>query len=62
LLIHVGALHFTPTQIMLRVEPIEPEAWIRIVAVAATILVAIELHKLVRRDHRRAGRRSLATG
>ena len=62
LLIHVGALHFTPTQIMLRVEPIEPEAWIRIVAVAATILVAIELHKLIRRDHRRAGRRSLATG
>jgi Ca2+-transporting ATPase len=50
LLIHVGALYFAPTQLVLRVEPIEMEAWSRIVVVAATIVVAIELHKLVRRD------------
>ncbi|HUE89865.1 MAG TPA: HAD-IC family P-type ATPase [Vicinamibacterales bacterium] len=56
LLIHLGALHFRPTQIMLRVEPLEIDAWLRIVAVALTIIVAIELHKLVRRDRRRAAR------
>jgi magnesium-transporting ATPase (P-type) len=57
LLIHVGALYFAPMQLVLRVEPIEMEAWGRIVAVAATIVVAIELHKLLRRD-----RRSVRTG
>jgi Ca2+-transporting ATPase len=52
LLIHVGALYFSPAQLILRIEPIEMEAWVRIVAVAATIVVAIEVHKVVRRDSR----------
>ena len=52
LLIHVGALHFSPTQLVLRIEPIEMAAWGRIVAVAATIVVAIEVHRIVRRDRR----------
>lgn len=50
LLIHSGAMDVGLTLIMLRVEPLEPHAWLRTVAVAATIIVAIELHKLVRRD------------
>jgi len=52
LLIHVSALYFEPTQLVLRVEPIELEAWGRIVAVASTIILAIEIHKLFRRDRR----------
>jgi magnesium-transporting ATPase (P-type) len=56
-LMHIGAMHFGLTQIMLRVEPLEPDAWLRMVAVAATIIVAIELHKLVRRDDRAFTRR-----
>jgi cation-transporting ATPase F len=52
LIIHVGALYFSPTQLVLRIEFIEMEAWGRIVAVAATIVVAIEVHKMVRRDRR----------
>jgi Ca2+-transporting ATPase len=52
LLIHVGALYFPPAQLVLRIEPIEMAAWGRIVAVAATIVVAIEVHKIVRRDSR----------
>jgi magnesium-transporting ATPase (P-type) len=52
LLIHVGALNFAPTQLVLRIEPIGIDAWVRIGAVAATIVVAIEIHKLVRRDTR----------
>lgn len=32
--VHVAALYFSPTQYILRVEPIELAAWVRIVAVA----------------------------
>jgi magnesium-transporting ATPase (P-type) len=49
LAIHVASLYLSPTQYILRVEPIEAAAWIRIVAVAASILVVMELHKLIRR-------------
>jgi magnesium-transporting ATPase (P-type) len=49
LAVHVGALHFPPTQFVLRVEPLDAAAWVRIVAVSATILVAIEIHKVLRR-------------
>jgi Ca2+-transporting ATPase len=52
LLIHVGALYFPSTQLILRVEPIGIDVWVRIVAVASTILLAIEIHKLIRRDTR----------
>jgi magnesium-transporting ATPase (P-type) len=48
--IHVAALYFPPTQFLLRVEPIEPGAWLRIVVVATSILLAMEIHKRLRRD------------
>ena len=47
--VHVGALYAPWTQFVLRVEPIGLDAWARIVAVAASILVVIELDKLLRR-------------
>jgi calcium-translocating P-type ATPase len=47
--IHVAALYVPATQFVLRVEPIEAAAWLRIIAVASTILVAMEAHKLLRR-------------
>jgi hypothetical protein len=37
------------TQTILRVEPIELDVWVRMAGVAASIIVAIEIHKLVRR-------------
>ncbi|MCS6803109.1 MAG: HAD-IC family P-type ATPase [Chloroflexota bacterium] len=49
LLIHIAALYFPPTQFVLRVEPISLDAWLRIIPVAATIIVAMEIHKLIRR-------------
>jgi calcium-translocating P-type ATPase len=51
-LLHVGALYFGPAQFVLRVEPLELEAWPRIILVASTIIVAIEIHKLIRRRTR----------
>lgn len=50
--IHIGALYFPPTQYVLRVEPIGLGAWLRIVVIATSILVAMEIHKALR------GRRS----
>ena len=57
--IHVAALYLPMTQYVLRVEPIGLGAWIRIVVVATSILVAMELHKALRgsaggrlREHR----------
>jgi Ca2+-transporting ATPase len=52
LAVHVAALYLAPTQYILRVEPIGLEAWVRIVLVASTVIVAVELHKLIRRDWR----------
>ncbi len=47
--VHLVALYLPATQYILRVEPIEFDSWLRIVAIGSTILVAIELHKLLRR-------------
>ena len=52
--IHIAALYLPPTQYVLRVEPIELGAWLRIVAIATSILVAMEVHKALRRP---SGRR-----
>jgi Ca2+-transporting ATPase len=52
--IHAGALYVPATQIILRVEPIGIDAWVRMVAVGASIIVAIEIHKLIRRGDRPA--------
>ena len=49
LAVHIGALYLGPTQYVLRVEPLDLADWARIVPVAATVIVAVELHKLLRR-------------
>jgi calcium-translocating P-type ATPase len=52
--VHVGALYLGPTQFVLRVVPLTDwEMWARIVAVAGSIIVAVELHKLLRRPRAR---------
>ena len=47
--IHVAALNLSFTQFVLRVEPLVPSSWFRLVAVAFSVLVVVELHKWVRR-------------
>jgi magnesium-transporting ATPase (P-type) len=47
--VHVAALYLPPTQYVLRVEPLDAAVWMRMVAVATSIIVAVELHKLIRR-------------
>jgi len=43
--IHIGAMHLSPTQFLLGLEPVAPEAGLRILVVAATVIVPAELHK-----------------
>lgn len=43
-----------PTRYVLRVEPIEPAAWARIVLVATAVLVVVEADKAIRRRRPRA--------
>jgi Ca2+-transporting ATPase len=47
--VHIGSLYFAPTQFILRVEPLDLETWMRLVPLAATIIVAMEIHKAIRR-------------
>jgi magnesium-transporting ATPase (P-type) len=57
LALHVAALYLPFTQFVLRVEPLDLETWVRMVAVAASIIVVVEIHKLLRGPGRRFGAR-----
>ncbi|WP_304451113.1 HAD-IC family P-type ATPase [Nocardiopsis sp. YSL2] len=56
LALHAAALYFPPTRFVLRVEPLPLEYWPVMVAVAASVLVAVEAEKALRRWAGRAGR------
>jgi len=53
LLVHIGALHFGPTQFVLRVEPIALVDWAWMFLVAATIVLVVEAHKHFRNESMR---------
>ncbi len=48
LTVHTLALYLPFTQFVLRVEPIGLESWVRMVVVALSVVVVVELHKWVR--------------
>lgn len=52
LAIHIASLYLPLTQYVLRVEPLPLEAWLRMLPVAATVIIAVELHKLLVRSGR----------
>lgn len=51
--VHALALMWPPTQYLLSVEPLDMAAWIRLVPVAALVLVAVECDKALRRRRSR---------
>ncbi|GIU95370.1 MAG: ATPase [Gaiellaceae bacterium] len=53
LAIQVVALHLPATQYLLRVEPLDPAIWVEMILVASSVVLAVELHKLIVR--RRSG-------
>ncbi|MEX0658514.1 MAG: HAD-IC family P-type ATPase [Egibacteraceae bacterium] len=48
--IHVAAMHWGPTQLVLRIEPLDQRTWLRMLPVAATVVVVSELHKKLRAE------------
>ncbi len=46
--LHVGAMHFGPAQYVLRIEPLDAATWLKMIGVAASVIVVVELHKLLR--------------
>ena len=60
--LHVAALSLPPTQAVLRVEALDVTTWARIAAVASLVIVAVEVHKRLRRPaDRQDGRTKVPT-
>jgi Ca2+-transporting ATPase len=49
LAIHFGAMYFPPTQFLLRVEPLTLQTWGRLIMVALSAFIVVEIDKLLRR-------------
>lgn len=49
LAIHVGAMYFPPTQFVLRLEPLTLETWSHLTMIAISVVVVMEIDKLIRR-------------
>ncbi|MCS7207798.1 MAG: HAD-IC family P-type ATPase [Dehalococcoidia bacterium] len=47
--LHIGAMHFGPTQFVLGLQPLSLESWLRILPVAVSVVLVVEVHKLLRR-------------
>jgi magnesium-transporting ATPase (P-type) len=56
LLLAAAALYLPVTQYVLRLEPLDVATWLEMAAVASSVIVAVELHKLVVRRRARAAR------
>jgi Ca2+-transporting ATPase len=46
--VHFGGMYFQPTQLLIRLEPLALDTWIRIIVVSLSVIVVVELHKLFR--------------
>jgi Ca2+-transporting ATPase len=49
LALHVAALHWAPTQALLRIAPFSSEGWLRMIGVALVVVAVSEAHKWARR-------------
>jgi len=49
LAVHIGAMYFPPTQFVLRLEPLTLETWSHLTMIAISVVVVVEIDKLIRR-------------
>jgi magnesium-transporting ATPase (P-type) len=47
MLIHIAMMHLPVGQTLLEAEPVKPSVWLALLGCALTVIVAIEIHKLV---------------
>jgi cation-transporting P-type ATPase F len=62
LAVHLGAMYFGPTQFLLGLQPLTRETWLAIIIAAPSVLVLVELHKLLRSDRWEPGRATSGSG
>ena len=48
-LIHIGAMYTPGISDVLRIQPVSPQHWLQLLGLAASVLLAMELHKWLRR-------------
>ncbi len=48
-LVHIGAMYTPWISDVLRIQPVSPQHWLELLGFALTVLVAMELHKVIRR-------------
>jgi hypothetical protein len=48
-LVHIGAMYIPWIRDVLHIQPVSFEHWLELLGLAFTVLVAMELHKLIRR-------------
>jgi magnesium-transporting ATPase (P-type) len=48
-LVHIGAMYTPWLSEVLRIQPIAPQHWLELLGLALTVLVVMELHKVIRR-------------
>ena len=48
-LVHIGAMYTPWISDVLRIQPVSPQHWLELLALALTVLVVMELHKVFRR-------------
>jgi Ca2+-transporting ATPase len=53
--VHIGAMYTPGLRDVLRVQPVSPEHWAELFGLALVLLVALEMHKALRRRSMRAG-------
>lgn len=58
---HVLAMWLPPTQALLSVEPLDAPTWLRTIAVAASLIIGVELHKRLRGSSYGSSRQVVAT-
>ncbi|TAK34586.1 MAG: HAD family hydrolase [Chloroflexota bacterium] len=57
--LHILAMYWAPLQLVLRFEPLPLETWLTLTAVAASVLVVVEIEKAIRHRLRAASKRSV---
>jgi magnesium-transporting ATPase (P-type) len=48
-LVHIAAMYTPWLSDVLRIQPVSPQHWLELLGLALTVLLAMELHKAVRR-------------
>ncbi len=50
-LVHIGAMYTPWIADVLHIQPVSPQHWLELLGLALSLLIVMELHKVIRRKH-----------